>query len=228
MCQPEASFNLSRAAQTVKFLPDNIAILNKRLQWQITNKSRGLRYIKLDQDTLQLVVFTDSPFANNKDMLSQIGYVIYLVDATNKANIIHWSLIKCKQITQSVLAAELYGMAHGFDIGAIIKATLEKILRLAVPLILCTDSKSLYNCLVKLGTTREKWLIVDVMSLRQSYEQWEITEVKWIYGHHNPADSMTKAKPSSALKTLINTNCINISTTEWVKRASIKQASTEI
>lgn len=70
--------------------------------------------------------------------------------------------------------------------------------------------------------------MVDVMSLWQSYEQREIIEVKWIHGHYNSADSMTKAKPSSALKTLIDTNRINISITEWVERASMKQASTGI
>ena len=193
VCQPEASFNLFRVAQTVEFLPDDIALLNKRLRWQITNKSRELRYVKLDQDTLQLVVFTDSSFANNKDLSSQIGYVICLADATKKAKIIHWSSLKCKRVTRSVLAAELYGMAHGFNIGAVIKATSGKILDLC-----------------------------------QSYARREITEMKWIHGHHNPADSMTKAKPSSALKTVIDTNRINISTTEWVERASMKQASTGI
>jgi hypothetical protein len=82
----------------------------------------------LDANTIQLVVFTDASFANNKDLSLQIGYVIVLADATKKANIIHWSSIKCKRVTRSVLALELYIIAHGFDIGATIKSTLDKIL----------------------------------------------------------------------------------------------------
>lgn len=151
MCQSEFLFDLFRAAQTVEFLPDNIALLNKQLQWQITNKSRRIRYDKLDRDTLQLAVFTDSSFANNKDLSSQIGYVICLSDAINKANIIHCS-IKYKRVTRSVLAAELYRVAYGFVIGAVIKVILGKILESVVSLILCTNLKSPYNCLVKLGT----------------------------------------------------------------------------
>ena len=161
-------------------------------------------------------------------MSSQIAYDICLVDTPSEANIIHWSLIKCKQVTRSVLAIELYGIVHRFDFEAVIKATLEKILESAVPLILCTDSKSFYDCPVKLGITQEKRLIVDVMSLCQSYERREITKLKWIHRHHNPADSMTKARPLLALKMLIDSNRINISTTEWVERASMKQASTSI
>ena len=112
----------------------------------------------------------DSSFANNKDISSQIGYVICLANATSKANIIHWSSIKCKQVIRNVLEFELYGMAYGFDIRAVIKATLGKILGFAIQLILCTNSKFLYDCLVKLGTIQEKRLMVDVMSLHQSYE----------------------------------------------------------
>lgn len=87
-------------------------------------------------------------------MSSQIDYIISLVNVINKANIIYWSLIKCKKVTRtSVLAAKLYGIVHGFDIKVVIKAILEKIPRSSIPLILCIKSEFLYNCLVKLGIT---------------------------------------------------------------------------
>jgi hypothetical protein len=131
----------------------DIIVLNKRLQWQINNLVRGLIYIKLDINILCLLVFIDALFVNNKDLSLQIGYILVLADIINKANIVHWSLIKCKRITRSVLVSELYVMAHGFDIGAAIKSTIEQLLQIELPLILYTDLKSLYECLVKLGTT---------------------------------------------------------------------------
>lgn len=70
--------------------------------------------------------------------------------------------------------------------------------------------------------------MVDMISLCQSYKQWEITEVKWIQGYYNPVDFMTKAKPLVALKTLIDINRNNINTTKWVECANLKQASTDI
>src|ERR1700709_2530677 len=194
----------------------DIKALNKRLQWQLDNQTRGLRFVKLDRNSLRLFVFTDSSFANNKDHSSQIGYVLALADKSNKANIIHWSSVKCKRVTRSVLASELY--ANGFDMGACTKATLERILQIELPLVLCTDSKSLYDCLVKLGTTQEKRLMIDVLCLRQSYERREIAEVKWISGTSNPADAMTKAKASTALKQLIDTNTVQLETVEWGER----------
>src|SRR6266567_1453686 len=221
VCQPEASFDLSYAAQVINPDEKDTKLLNKRIQWQIENSTRGLSFVKLDTETLQLLVFTDSSFANNKDLSSQIGYILVLADSSNKANIVHWSSVKCKRITRSVLASELYAMAHGFDIGAAIKATVELQLNINLPLILCTDSKSIYECLVKLGTTQEKRLMIDVMCLRQSYERREIAEVKWIDGDSNPADAMTKSNPSSALKRLIDTNRIELKTVEWVERTML-------
>jgi len=224
ICQPEACFDLSYAAQVTDLKAEDIKYLNKRLQWQYDNHSRGLTFVPLNVNSIQLIAFTDSSFANNRDLSSQIGFVLVLAERNSneqglhKANIIHWSSIKCKRVTRSVLASELYAMAHGFDIAAVLKSTIEKILRKSVPLTLCTDSKSLYECLVKLGTTREKRLMVDLMCLRQAYERREVAEVRWIDGDSNPADAMTKSKPCQALKNLIDTNHVKLDTTEWVER----------
>jgi len=142
--------------------------------------------------------------------LLQIGYILVLEDALYKANIIHWLLIKCKRVTRSVLALELYVMAHRFDIGAIIKLTVKQLLQIKLLLVLYTDLKLLYKCLVKLGTTQEKRLIIDIMCLHQLYKRREITEVKWINSNSNPTNLITKSKASAALKKLINTNYLKL------------------
>ncbi len=82
-------------------------------------------------------------------------------------------------MTRSVLAAELYAMTHEFDIDSVLKSILTKMLDLElISLILVIDFKSLYDCLIRLRITVEKRLMIDVMTLRQSYEQREIIEVK--------------------------------------------------
>ena len=78
----------------------------------------------LDMNSLSLLVFINASFANNKDLSSQIGFVIILTDRNQSANILHWSSIKCKRVTRSILASKLYRLAYSFDIGAVIKSTI--------------------------------------------------------------------------------------------------------
>ncbi|EKD17820.1 polyprotein [Drepanopeziza brunnea f. sp. 'multigermtubi' MB_m1] len=42
--------------------------------------------------------------------------------------------------------------------------------------VVCTDSYSLYECIVKLGTTKEKRLMIDIMAIRESYEKRELSK----------------------------------------------------
>jgi hypothetical protein len=73
--------------------------------------------------------------------------------------------MKYKRVTRSVLASELYRIAYGFDIGGLVKSTINKVLEIEVPLVVYIDSKSLYKYLVKLGTIREKRLMINVICL---------------------------------------------------------------
>jgi hypothetical protein len=115
-------------------------------------------------------------------------------------------------------------MVSGVDIAIATLTTLKIITeRLGLPptpLIVCTDSYSLYECLVKLGTTNEKRLMIDIMALRQSYERREIAEIRWINGEDNPADALTKAAPNRALEHFINGNELSIRVKGSVQRSA--------
>lgn len=230
-CQPEAAFDLSVAAQHQEPTDEDVTALNKRLQWQMDNIDRGIDYKAVGLEGLNLYVFVDGSFANNKDLSSQIGYTIFLGTEENlpgdefrlKANLNHYSSTKCKRVTRAVLASELYAMVAGIDMGLSISSTLNMIMeRLGLQpcnVICCTDSYSIYECLVKLGTTKEKRLMIDIMALRQSYERREIFEFRWIVGDHNPADAMTKGVCNKALKEILDTNELTIGVKGWVKRS---------
>lgn len=154
---------------------------------------RGLKFVQLDLDSIHQVVFADASFTNNPDGSSQIGFVIILTDANKRANVIHWSSIKRKRVTRSILASELYAMSHGYDLGSvIIKATVGQILGRTIPLIVCTDSKSIYECMVKLGTTNEKKYRCDLgYSSHLSGTEASVTPVEmplsipWYRLHHS-------------------------------------------
>uniref|UniRef100_A0A8H7N2W5 Uncharacterized protein n=1 Tax=Bionectria ochroleuca TaxID=29856 RepID=A0A8H7N2W5_BIOOC len=196
------------------------------------HNDRGLNFIPLNLHNLKLYIFTDGSLANNRDMSSQIGFIIVLgteikVEGQEPAfklvgNILHWSSTKCKRVTRSSLASEVYGMVAGFDVGVTIASTLRmvtsKLSLPEIPLVICTDSLSLYECLVKLGTTAEKRLMIDVMALRQSYERREIAETRWIHGDDNPADALTKVKPNTALSKLVESNELRVRVQGDVKR----------
>jgi hypothetical protein len=96
-----------------------------------------------------------------------MGYVIVLGNerAIKKSfeftgNIIHWFSVKCKQITKSVLASEVYAITESVNITVAIGITINKIIAklgaLLVPIVVCTNFLFFYECLMKLGTIKKK------------------------------------------------------------------------
>jgi hypothetical protein len=120
------------------------------------------------------------------------------------------------------LALEIYSIVGGVDIAIAISSTIKMIYDqlelLPMPIVVCTDSFLLYKCLVKLGTTKEKRLMINIMALRQSYERRELTKIRWISGVDNLADAMTKSSPNKALQTFLDTNRLVVQVEGWVKR----------
>ena len=77
-------------------------------------------------------MFIDGSFANNKDLSSQLGYEIMLINEsydddnrfTIRGNLIHWSSTKSKRVTRSVLASEIYGIVGGVDMALAMNSTI--------------------------------------------------------------------------------------------------------
>jgi hypothetical protein len=54
-------------------------------------------------------------------------------------------------------------MAYSFNIGTLVKSIINKILEIKLLLVVYINSKLLYKCLIKLGTIREKYLIINII-----------------------------------------------------------------
>jgi hypothetical protein len=132
ICQPEAAFDLSVAAQAYNPDSEDLTRLNKRLQWQINHLDRGLRYINIDLRSAKLIIFADGSFANNRNLSSQLGFLIILTneERTHNSfelirNIIHWSSVKYKRVTRSILALKIYRIINDIDVGIALSTTLQ-------------------------------------------------------------------------------------------------------
>ncbi|KAI0398807.1 hypothetical protein F4802DRAFT_611360 [Xylaria palmicola] len=132
-----------------------------------------------------------------------LGFIIVLVtefctkdlinlDFEIQGNIVYWNLSKCKRVTQSVLASELYGIVNGFNSAIAFRTTLKNIIEVLnlppILTVLCSDLKSL--------------LMIDIMSFRELYEKKEILE----------------RAPNQALETLVSTNKLLVRVEALIER----------
>jgi hypothetical protein len=86
------------------------------------------------------------------------------------SNVIYYSSTKCKRVIRSVHTLEIYSIVNSFNISIAIATTLRMIIErlnlLAIPLVIYTNSYSLYECLIKLRTIKEKRFIINIIALR--------------------------------------------------------------
>lgn len=71
-----------------------------------------------------------SLFATNKDGTSRVGYLIFMVDKYNKANLIdfYYASNKSRRVVRSVLGVETFGLADAFDSAIVLQHDLRKAL----------------------------------------------------------------------------------------------------
>jgi hypothetical protein len=68
----------------------------------------------------------------------------------------------------------------------------------------------LYEYIIKLRITKKKYLIINIIIIRQAYEKRELFEIRYINKQDNPIDTITKLLFNKILKKFINTNKLTI------------------
>jgi hypothetical protein len=175
----------------------------ERLIADMKNHPLEMTFHGLDLSTVHLRVCSDSSFANNPDLTSQIGYTIFIVDDAGRANLVCRSSRKCRRVTRSVLAAELYALSAAYDMGYGLRHTLSTLLQRTVEMKHYVDSKTIWDSVTSLCKMEERRLSIDIGGLRQAYRTEELRHLGRIDTKYNPSDAMTKSKPGGYLRDVL-------------------------
>lgn len=127
-------------------------VLNETTDLMIKTNLRGPWLVSFDI-YLIFIYFLDAGFATNSGSSFPLGLILTLIDAHDRANIIHNRSIKSKRVTRSVLVAELAAIVQELHVSSTIRLVLKDMLDQVIPLCICKDSRILYECLTRINRT---------------------------------------------------------------------------
>jgi hypothetical protein len=177
-----------------------------------------MRFPMLDLDTLRICVYCDASFANNENMSSQMGDIVFLTDGKNRCAPMAYKSVNCKRVMRLVLAAEAIAFAKGFDQGYVLKNYLQELSGRNVPLTILTDSKTLFDVITKASYTREKRILIDLASVREGYRRFYIDDIGLISSEENLADGLTKETNMDKLREAVSTGMLQTVVKQFVIR----------
>jgi hypothetical protein len=134
--RPEIAHFVNTAAQVTeeKFDLSHVKSMNSTIKALKKTAERKLLYQNLELKTLRIVSYSDASFAINKDLTSQLGFIIFLTDKTGRCNLVHASSHKCRRDTRSILGGEVLALADDFDYAFTLCHDLEHMLGKSIPL----------------------------------------------------------------------------------------------
>jgi hypothetical protein len=196
--RPDISFPVSKLAQTTSstFVKVSVKLANKIFHHLKASSSITIRYTQLDKSSLRILAYTS--LHNNKDLSSQLGYVLLLADVTGTCCVLSFRSFESRRIARSSLAAETMAFADTFDASFALKHDLESMIGNPIPLLLLTDIRPLFDILVCAKYTTEKRLMIEIAAAREGFNGRDITKVCLIGSEHHIVDAMTKLSSNSA------------------------------
>jgi hypothetical protein len=220
--RPDVCCAVAQAAQVTVEVFDKepekyCADLNKVLK-HLKSCEVYLRFPKLDVETLRLQVYSDASYANNRDLSSQLGYIVFLAEAKNNCQPLLFSSHKSRRVTRSVLGSEL-ALADGFDVAYIFKHDIQRMAKRNVPITIFRESLSLFDVITKATVTTERRLMIDLEVVKDAYAKREIEMLGFIRTFSNPADALTKVGRCTTLESILCAARIDHPIEQWIERS---------
>lgn len=146
VCRSDVTYGFSAASQITIPEVKDFKVLKKAIDSTIKTKARKLLFLLLDLDSIFMAVFVNAGFATDSDSSPQPRSILTLFGARDRANIIYYSSIKFKGVTESVLPAEIFATVHRFDVSSTTRLVIKNMLDRVIPLCVYTDARSLNDC----------------------------------------------------------------------------------
>ena len=198
MTRPDISYGVSKlSANVLKSTVADSKEANKLVKYTKDSASQ-IKFPSLDLDSTQILVYTDASFNNLGDGGSQGGQIVFLKDKYGNACPISWRSNRVRRVARSTLAAETLSFADGTDAGEYAKQLVGEfhLNSMNSPVIMITDSKSLFDASNTTSLISDRRLRVEMSSIREMKEEGEI-DIKWVKGEAQLADVLTKKGASS-------------------------------
>lgn len=125
----------------------------------------------LDRESVRMMAFSASSFANNEDLSTQLCQIMLLTYITNHVKVLGYAIYKIPVIVRSVLVGETYAFADAFDAAFIIRDDLEETTKMQIPLTMITDAESLFKVIFEASKRIEKRVIIDMIATMEAYNR---------------------------------------------------------
>lgn len=157
-----------------------------------------------------MVGFSDSSFANNADLFSQLGHICSLGDATGAAIPISYNSNKSGRVTRSAMAGEVISFSDTFYIAGTLLDELKLLTGNDIPVQLLTDSKSLFDVISKGSRTSEMRMMLYIAAAHEGFKERVISDIGFVKSSQNIADGLTKSMQPAALRSVLETGPVEV------------------
>lgn len=216
------------------FSRNDIHLLNKTIRQANSYFSRGLFSHRLDRDSFQLVVFTSaSPV--DRDMVSNMSFVVILVDDSARANFLRCASFQTEMSERSLLYAQLYIFLVAFDFALPLRQEVGKLINARVPLYILSDSKPLADILKFYQRSRhgeelpphelvDEQLALDFQALHDACRRTDIKDVAYVEPSQNLAGCFLRNDNRCiVLENLLDTGKLELSVDQWAIHIGVEE-----